>query len=188
MRETARLRFDGLFGALGERLVGRAMEARRNTFPLVATMVGIAVCVSLLAGLDRSTDTLLLIGSFGASSILVFAEPGSDFSQPWNVVVGHLLAAGIGVIAVQIAGGAWWALGPTVGLAYAAMRATRSVHPPAGADPIIMVMRHAADPSFVFVTVLAGTLVMVTLAVAWHARVTGRAYPVGSRFPPAERG
>jgi CBS-domain-containing membrane protein len=74
------------------------------------------------------------------------------------------------------------ALGPTVALADAAMRATRSFHPPAGAEPIIMVMRHAADPSLVFETVLVGTLLMVTLAVVWHARVTGRAYSSDRRF------
>jgi hypothetical protein len=46
MRDRARLRFDGLFGALGERFVGSVADARRNAFPLAATMAGIAVCVS----------------------------------------------------------------------------------------------------------------------------------------------
>ncbi len=63
-----------------------------------------------------------------------------------------------------------------MGLAIAGMVIRGTLHPPAGADPII-VMLAAAPWSFLFAPVLAGALGIVLIAVAYHRLVTGKAYP-----------
>ena len=169
--------FDGVFERLAASLRrSRSGEVRRE-YSRRTIVVGVVIALTALSALERSTGNLLVIGSFGASSILIFAVPDSEFAQPWNVIGGHVLSSAVGLLAYQITGGAWWGIGPTVGVALWTMLATRSLHPPAGADPIIMVARQSADIFFVTTTVLLGTTILVLLATLWHARVTGLIFP-----------
>jgi CBS-domain-containing membrane protein len=170
-------RFDDVF----ERIAAPLRRARpgegKREFSIRTVVVGVMIGLTVLSGMERSTGNLLVIGSFGASSILLFAVPDSEFAQPWNVVGGHVLSSLVGLLAYKLTGGAWWSIGPTVGVALWVMLATKTLHPPAGADPIIMIARQSADAFFVTTTVLLGTTILVLLATAWHAKVTGLTFP-----------
>jgi len=73
---------------------------------------------------------------------------------------------------------AWWAVALGVGLAVAAMAAFRVTHPPAGADPIVVISGNP-DLWFVVFPVLTGSLILVATAVVYH-RFTGSEYPIKS--------
>jgi CBS-domain-containing membrane protein len=174
--------FDGCFARL--RLPpGAAGGARRRPAAEILLALGIVCGLTLLAFVEEKTGHMMVIGSFGATSVIVFTLPESDYAQPWNVITGHVLATLVGLVGFHLCGGAWWSLGPTVAIAFWAMIRTESLHPPAGADPIIMVTRHATDLGFLAGTVMLGALALVVVAVLWHAGVSGRRYPARTARP-----
>ena len=86
-------------------------------------------------------DYLFLIGSFGASAVLVYGVPMAEFSQPRNVIGGHVLSAFVGVTLYQIFGfESIWVCPLAVSLAIVAQQSTRTVHPSGGATALIAVI------------------------------------------------
>jgi CBS-domain-containing membrane protein len=118
-----------------------------------------------------------LLGSFGATCVLIFGFPDAPFSQPRNVVVGHVLSSLIGVTALTLFGPHWWAGGIAAGAAIAAMMATRTVHPPAGSNPVIVFM---SQPGWAFVIypTLVGALLLVALALVFNNSTRKTTYPI----------
>ena len=101
---------------------------------------------------------------FGASCVLAFGMPDSPLAQPRNIIGGHVIATLVGLAVLHTLGDSWWSAALAVGLALAAMQQTRTLHAPAGANPLVVIASHA-PLSFVVTPVLAGSLVIV--AVAW---------------------
>jgi CBS-domain-containing membrane protein len=134
------------------------------------------IAIFLLAQLSASFHAVLLIAPFGASSVLVFAIPQSPLAQPKNVIGGHLISAAVGLAVFALLGATPLAFGVGVGLAIAAMQITGTLHPPAGADPIVVIAAKAAWP-FLFTPVLAGAIVVVVVAFAYHKGISKRRYP-----------
>jgi CBS-domain-containing membrane protein len=141
----------------------RAPRAPSLRFSL-ASLVGATIAIGLTGWLSHASGLPWLMASFGASCVLVFGLPDSPLSQPRNIVGGHLLTAAIGLLVLVTLGNAWWAGALAVGLALFGMQQTRTVHAPAGANPLIVL---AAQPSLDFLVfpVLIGSLVIV--GVAW---------------------
>lgn len=84
---------------------------------------------------------LFLIGSFGASAVLIYGAPLVEFSQPRNLIGGHVLSALIGVtIALLFQDNIILASALAVSLAIAVMHLTRTLHPPGGATALIAVI------------------------------------------------
>ena len=136
--------------------------------------------IALLAAVGDATNIPLIVAPFGASCALVFGVPASQFARPYNVIGGHLISATLGLLAASLI--AWPSLAmPTgVALAIAGMLLTDSMHPPAGADPIVIVLGHAAWP-FLLTPVLVGTLVIVLVGALFHRLITGHGYLIPAR-------
>lgn len=117
----------------------------------------------------HDNDLTFVIGAFGASAVLLFGAPGSPFAQPWNVIVGHVLSALIGVAVFTTLGTGWVSAALAVGLAIAAMQLTRSVHPPGGASALIAVAGSPAvhDLGFLYPLFPVGLGALVLVAVAF---------------------
>ncbi|MDP2852316.1 MAG: HPP family protein, partial [Gallionella sp.] len=141
--------------------------------------VGGALTIALLATLTFEGGLALLIPPFGASCVLVFALPGSPLAQPRNVIGGHLATACAGLLACAAFGPGIAAASIGVGLGISAMILTRTVHPPAGANPLV-VLASLATPSFLVMPVLVGSAVIVACGFLYHRIVTGHAYPTRS--------
>jgi CBS-domain-containing membrane protein len=133
--------------------------------------------ISCLVWLTSFSATPLILGSFGATCVLIFGFPDAPFSQPRNVVVGHVLSSLIGVTALTLFGPHWWAWGIAAGAAIAAMMATRTVHPPAGSNPVIVFM---SQPGWAFVIypTLVGALLLVALALVFNNSTRKTTYPI----------
>lgn len=143
-----------------------------------ALLSGIGSLLALMAvgGLSVLSDTPLLMAPFGATCVLLFSVPSSPLSQPINVIGGHMVATIISLALVSILPSTWWALAIGVGLTITVMGVLRITHPPAGADPIVIMMA-APGIDFLFTPVLLGSLILVAVAKAVH-RSTGVIYPL----------
>ncbi|ABL69267.1 HPP family protein [Paracoccus denitrificans] len=119
---------------------------------------------------------MLLIAPFWASCVLLFALPQSPLARPRNVIGGHLLSALVGLLVLNLIGDSVLAMGVGVGLAIAVMQLTGTLHPPAGGDPLVVILS-GAGWSFPGVPILAGTVTLVAAAIAYHRLISMRAYP-----------
>ena len=119
---------------------------------LSATLGILAICeITTLVGHP------LLIGSFGASAVLLFGATDSPLSQPRNLVGGHLVSASVAVLVVALMGSTPFAMAIGVGLAIFVMNLTHTTHPPGGA-PALIGVQGAVGPGFILLPVLADVL------------------------------
>jgi CBS-domain-containing membrane protein len=117
-----------------------------------------------------AVDSLFLIGSFGASAVLVYGAPLAEFSQPRNLVGGHVVSAVVGVTVFMLIGEASsMASSTAVSLAIVAMHFTRTLHPPGGATALIAVIGgekvHSLGYQYALCPVLVGALIMLFIAL-----------------------
>ena len=130
--------------------------------------LGAFVCIGLLAYLNSSIeDALWLIPPFGASMVLVMAVYDSPLAKPKNLILGHILSALSGVIILYLLGNTFISLGLGVALAVFVMMITNTVHPPAGANPIIVILT-GQSLSFVFLPVAVGAVIIVVFAYLYN--------------------
>ncbi len=152
------------------------LRARKNAVPALVSGLGGAGAIWLLAALIESLGQLLLIAPFGASCVLLFALPQSPLARPRNVIGGHVISALVGLLVLTFLGNGVLAMGIGVGLAIALMQFTGTLHPPAGGDPLVVILT-GAGWSFLLQPILAGTAILVFLAWIYHRFVSRRAYP-----------
>jgi CBS-domain-containing membrane protein len=129
--------------------------------------LGALVGIGLIAALGEWTHLPLLIAPFGATCALLFLVPESPMAQPANVIGGHMITATIALIADAILPGTWWGISLAVGVSIIAMGMVRLVHPPAGANPIIVMFSHPGV-QFIFMPILLGAVSLVGLALLVH--------------------
>lgn len=134
------------------------------------------LAISAVAGLTDAFSAALILGSFGASCVLVFGYPDVPFSQPRNVVLGHVLSSAIGLLFLSLMGPTWWAVALAVGTAIALMMLTRTVHPPARSNPIIVFLTYPSWTFLLFPT-LIGAIVLVSVALVYNNTTRSSRYP-----------
>ena len=138
--------------------------------------IGALIFISFLAFLDRSFEGMIwLIPPFGASMVLVMAVHESPLAKPKNILLGHILSALSGVIILYLIGDNFLALGIAVALAVFVMIVTDTIHPPAGANPIIVILT-GQGISFVLFPVAVGAFMLVVFAYLYN-KLLKRNYP-----------
>ena len=141
--------------------------------------LGASIAISSLIFLGYLSKEILLMAPFGASCVLLFAVPQSPLSQPANLIGGHLLASSISLFFVQIMPDNIYSLPLSVFFTVSLMVYFKITHPPAGANPIVIVLgQHSWF--FLFFPVLFGSLLLFILAVCYHKLVTKIPYPIKS--------
>jgi CBS-domain-containing membrane protein len=144
--------------------------------------LGICLVAYLNDAILGSTGKVLLIGSFGASAVLIFGAIKSPLAQPPNLVGGHVISAVIGVAAYKLLPDhAWLASGLAVATAIAVMHATKTLHPPGGATALIAVIGgekiHNLGYSFAILPVGVGAVIMLMVALLFNNIPRNRRYP-----------
>ncbi|WP_373754367.1 HPP family protein [Neisseria weixii] len=137
--------------------------------------LGAFLATFAFSSMHFSLHQTLILGSFGASCLLVFAYPQSPFAQPRNVIGGHFIATLTGLIFLTTLGSSPWTMALAVGTAIALMLLTLTPHPPAGSNPLI-VMLAGANWDFLFTPTLFGSLILVAVALVYN-NLDGRRYP-----------
>lgn len=138
--------------------------------------LGGALAIAAVAGFGGWAALPLVLGSFGASCVLVFGFPELPFSQPRNLVAGHFLSSLIGLGFLALFGNHEWSLALAVGTAIAVMMLTRTVHPPAGSNPVIVFLSQPGWGFLLFPT-LAGALLLLLVALLYNNLSRPAAYP-----------
>ena len=134
----------------------------------IISAFGAFLCISALAYLNSFDESnLWLIPPFGASMVLVMAVHESPLAHPKNILFGHILSAFSGVFVYSILGFSFLSVGLGVGLAIFLMMATKTVHPPAGANPIIAVLG-AEEIDFILMPVAAGASFIILFAIIYN--------------------
>ncbi len=126
-------------------------------------------CIGLLAS---TTGQAWILGSFGASCVLLFGFPQAPFSQTRNVIGGHLLSSAIGLALLALLGPSWWGMAAAGATAAMAMMATDTVHPPAGSNPVIIFL---AQPGwdFLILPTLIGACTLVLISRVYRRLAQG---------------
>ena len=150
------------------------------------TFLGAFSGIFLVGAINRNSllpmEQVFLIGSFGASSVLIYGAVKSPFSQPRNLIGGHLISALIGVTVYKLFPNDIWISAPlAVALATVAMQITKTLHPPGGATALIAVIGtekvKALGYFYVISPVLTGVLVLFVVALVVNNLSKSRSYP-----------
>jgi CBS-domain-containing membrane protein len=141
--------------------------------------LGATLTILLIQWLSRSVHTPLLIAPFGASCVVLFLSPDSEFARLRNMLGGYLIGSIVGLALLALLPGLWWTAAPAVGLTIALMRLTHTVHPPAAAQPLVILL---AQPSwhFLLVPTLPGIALLVVAAWVYHLGIV----PLARRVKP----
>ncbi|AKX46729.1 HPP family protein [Thiopseudomonas alkaliphila] len=154
-------------------------QSLKNSRYLVALLAGLGamLCITLLSSLgSASSQSLWLMAPFGATMVILFGLPESPLAQPRNIVFGHLLTTLTGLSVAALLGVTPWSMGLAVGLALSLMLLSNTTHPPAGANPLI-VMIAGESWSFLLMPVATGSLLIVMFGVLYHRAISKRPYP-----------
>jgi CBS-domain-containing membrane protein len=150
------------------------------------TFIGAFVGIGAVGLIQRTNfgreDNVFLIGSFGASAVLVFGATNSPLAQPRNLVLGHFVSAVMGVIIQKLFPGMLWlSASLSVSLAIVSMQITKSMHPPGGATALIANIGSEKIKQlgfgYVFFPVLSGVLILLLVALAVNNIPKHRNYP-----------
>ena len=130
--------------------------------------LGAFLCIYAIAYLNLIDETnVWLIPPFGASLVLVMAVHDSPLASPRNVFFGHVLSASSGVMIYYLFGDAPIAIALGLSFAIILMILTNTVHPPAGANPIIAILG-AKSFEFVIMPVAIGASFIVIFALIYN--------------------
>jgi len=162
---------------------------RKPVSKILWSWIGAFLGIYLIALLEKyagllGINSIFLIGSFGASAVLVYGAPMADFSQPRNIVGGHLVSAIVGVTVFMLIKEPALASATAVSLAIMVMHFTRTLHPPGGATALIAIIGgdkvHVLGYTYVLFPVLVGALIMLLVALLVNNLSTNpkRHYPV----------
>lgn len=135
----------------------------------IGAFFGIAPVAYIDSHFLAQTDLMMIIGSFGASAVLIYGAIRSPLAQPRNLIGGHLISAVIGVASYQLFPHTiWLAAALAVATAIACMHATKTLHPPGGATALIAVIggQKVHDLGFLYVLIPVGSGVLIMLMVA----------------------
>ncbi len=135
----------------------------------VGAVLGMAPVAYINYNILESTDFIMIIGSFGASAVLIYGAIKSPLAQPRNLIGGHVISALIGVTSYQLLQTHMWLAGSiAVATAIAAMHATKTLHPPGGATALIAVIgsQKVHDLGYLYAVIPAGVGATIMLIVA----------------------
>lgn len=148
----------------------------------IGSFLGISAVAFIHYKILDQTDLVLIIGSFGASAVLIYGAIRSPLAQPRNLLGGHIISAIIGVTAYQWLGGTpWIAAAVAVSTAIAIMHLTKTLHPPGGATALIAVIGgdsvHNLGYLYVLMPAALGAAVMLLIALIINNIPKNRKYP-----------
>ena len=161
---------------IGKMAGGNTLPPAPRMSSAILAGIGATFAIAATAGLGEGTGALLLMAPFGASCFLAFAVPESPLAQPRNIVLGHLISTAIGLIVLALLGGGWPSMALAVGLAVIMMQVTRTGHPPAGADPLVVFALQPAW-SFLIFPVLTGAVLIAMVALIFNNLRSDVRYP-----------
>ena len=134
--------------------------------------------IGILSALTYKTDYgIFLIASFGSTMVILYGYPDSPFAQPKNIFFGHLLTALVGVIVVNFVPLPIFITIPlAVGIGIFLMILMGVTHPPAGGNPIIVIIGSASF-SYIINPIIIGTIIVLVFGIILNRLILKKEYP-----------
>ena len=136
------------------------------------------ITIGILTSLTYKTEFgVFLLASFGSSMVLLYGYPESPFAQPKNVFFGHLVTAVVGLVVLYfIPLPLFMTIPLAVGLGVGLMILFNVTHPPAGGNPIIVIVGSVSF-DYLFSPVLTGTIIIIIFAIIINRFILKKSYP-----------
>ncbi len=134
--------------------------------------------IGVLTALTYKTELgIFIIASFGSSMVLLFGYPESPFAQPKNVFFGHLLTALVGMFFLHFIPLPLFIIIPlAVGFGVALMILFNVTHPPAGGNPIIVIIG-SVSIDYLLSPVISGSIIIIIFAIILNRLILKKKYP-----------
>ncbi len=142
---------------------------------LIAFVAG-SLTIFILLSISDITESMWIMAPFGASCVLTYVLWDAPFSQPRNIIGGHMLTSFLAIAVKALFGNSHIVLVLTVGLGLGLMIMTKTTHPPAGANPIVVFLGNESW-GFLINPVLSGATVVVIMAIITNNLLKQRRYP-----------
>ena len=136
------------------------------------------ITIGILTSLTYKTEFgVFLLASFGSSMVLLYGYPESPFAQPKNVFFGHLVTAVVGLVVLHfIPLPLFMTIPLAVGLGVGLMILFNVTHPPAGGNPIIVIVGSVSF-DYLFTPVITGTIIIIIFAIIINRFILKKSYP-----------
>ena len=146
----------------------------KSFLALIFTTITIGVLTLLTY---KTNFGLFLIASFGSSMVLLYGYPESPFAKPKNILFGHLITALIGILFYNFIPLPIYILIPlAVGLGVGLMILLDVTHPPAGGNPIIVILGSVSF-DYLLSPILTGCLIIIAFGILLNKFVARKKYP-----------
>lgn len=162
------------------------VDFNEHLWTFLGAFVGIASIGLIQSYYLSENDNLFLVGSFGATSVLVYGVINSPLAQPRNVFGGHVVSAVVGTTICYLIPTVWLAAAIAVALSIVTMQITKTLHPPGGATALIAVIGSEKIKSLGFFYVLSpiasGVVILLIVAMIFNNITANRQYPVNKHW------
>lgn len=158
------------------------IDIKEHLWTFIGSFLGIGIIGLLNSKYLSPSDNVFLIGSFGASSVLIYGIINSPLAQPRNLIGGHVICAIVGVaIHRLIPNELWLSSSLSVSISIVLMQITKTLHPPGGATALIA---NIGSPKiqqlgffYVLSPVLSGVIILMIVALLCNNATSHRSYP-----------
>ncbi|WP_394336393.1 HPP family protein [Flavobacterium pallidum] len=163
------------------------VDGREHFWSFLGAFFGIGLIAFLQGFMLSKAENVFLIGSFGASGVLIYGAIQSPLAQPRNLIGGHVISALIGVTVYKLVPDIIWLNAPlAVAFSIVGMQVTKTLHPPGGATALIAVIGSekikALGYIYVLSPVLTGCLILFSVAMLFNNITAHRRYPANQKF------
>jgi len=163
------------------------VDFQEHFWAFTGAFIGMGIIAYLQYNAFPKEDFVFLIGSFGASCVLVYGVIQSPLAQPRNLIGGHVISAIVGVTMAKILPDTiWLASSLAVAAAIVLMQITKTLHPPGGATALIAVTGSPAILKlgywYVLTPVLSGAIILLLVALIFNNMTSNRQYPTNKKF------
>lgn len=163
------------------------IDKKEHFFTFLGAFFGIGIIGFINSKYFVLNDNLFLIGSFGASSVLIYGAINSPLAQPRNLIGGHLVCAVIGVtIHKLIPNEIWLSSALSVSLSIVMMQITKTLHPPGGATALIANIGSEKVRNLGYMYVLSpvftGVIILFIVALIFNNITPNRTYPIKKNY------
>ena len=136
------------------------------------------ITIGILTLLTYKTEFgIFLIASFGSSMVLLYGYPESPFAQPKNVFFGHLVTATVGMFFLYLIPLPLFIIIPlAVGFGVGLMILLNVTHPPAGGNPIIVIMG-SVSLDYLLSPIISGSIIILVFAIIINKFILKKSYP-----------
>ncbi len=158
------------------------VDVKDHFWSFLGAFFGIGLIAFLQSQQISEIENVFLIGSFGASSVLVYGAVNSPLAQPRNLIGGHVLSALVGVTVYKLCPDILW-LNASLAVAFSivVMQITKTMHPPGGATALIAILPsekiQALGYWYALSPVLSGAIILLIVALIFNNIPKGRKYP-----------